>query len=569
MTTDRAPGNATDRGSLAERFASAAGYELLTNIFAIAGISALLAGTTTWVVLALTGISFVLSLSSHLRRIKKGTQHIRPTGEFTVSRVIIAVTVGALYMGESPLWVVWLATGLLAALIAAEISCARVAWGAIPHSVRLPGITIPNKCPFAAAWIFYINSAALLVLAASSLAGASAWIGMAVTVVAAVPSAVILLDGIYRIRARRIAERRIRHSLTELAPTFAVHWDAPLGTEYQLSMWLPYLERLNKKFFVIVRNQGTFHAVSALTSAPVLLRKTMADLDAMIVPTLKTAFYTNNAVRNSHFVRFSELTHIQLNHGDSDKAPSYNPVFRMFDKNFVAGQAAIDRFANHGVVVPREFFSIVGRPQVEGIQVGPATSSGAGLTVLYAPTWAGHNADSDYSSLPVGYGIVEGLVKRGCTVIFRSHPYTRRNKAHAAEADRIQSLLAQDAAATGRPHRWGEAAEKTLGMTECFNAADALISDVSSVVPDFLYSEKPFAMASMTASIATFVDEFPIARVAYLFDRQLENLEAQLDLLLGTDPLKQQRHALKSYYLGDFDPAHYADAFLTEATKFV
>ncbi len=295
----------------------------------------------------------------------------------------------------------------------------------------------------------------------------------------------------------------------------------------------------------------------------------MADLDAMVVPSLKTVFYTNNAVRNSHFVRFSELTHIQLNHGDSDKAPSYNPVFRMFDKNFVAGQAAIDRFANHGVVVPREFFSIVGRPQVEGIQVGSNTSSGAKPTVLYAPTWAGHNADSDYSSLPVGYGIVEGLVKRGCTVIFRSHPYTRRNKAHAAEADRIQNLLAQDAAATGRPHRWGEAAEKTLGMTECFNAADALISDVSSVVPDFLYSEKPFAMASMTASIATFVDEFPIAKVAYLFDRQLENLQAQLDLLLGTDPLKQERHALKSYYLGDFGPAHYADAFLTEAAKFV
>ena len=157
MTTDRAPGNATDRGSLAERFASAAGYELLTNIFAIAGISALLAGTTTWVVLALTGISFVLSLSSHLRRIKEVTQHILPTGEFTVSRVIIAVTVGALYIGESPLWVVWVATGLLAALIAAEISCARVAWGAIPHSVRLPEITISNKGPFAAAWIFYIT----------------------------------------------------------------------------------------------------------------------------------------------------------------------------------------------------------------------------------------------------------------------------------------------------------------------------------------------------------------------------------------------------------------------------
>jgi CDP-glycerol glycerophosphotransferase (TagB/SpsB family) len=32
-----------------------------------------------------------------------------------------------------------------------------------------------------------------------------------------------------------------------------------------------------------------------------------------------------------------------------------------------------------------------------------------------------------------------------------------------------------------------------------FNEVDALISDVSSVIPDFLYSEKPFVLTSMVA----------------------------------------------------------------------
>ena len=52
-------------------------------------------------------------------------------------------------------------------------------------------------------------------------------------------------------------------------------------------------------------------------------------------------------------VRFNQLTHIQLLHGDSDKASSFNPVTAMFDRIFVAGQAAIDRYAANGVLIPR------------------------------------------------------------------------------------------------------------------------------------------------------------------------------------------------------------------------
>ena len=68
-----------------------------------------------------------------------------------------------------------------------------------------------------------------------------------------------------------------------------------------------------------------------------------------MVSTLRCVFYVNNALRNVHVVRYAGVRHVQLNHGDSDKATSYNPVFRMFDRNFVAGQAAVDRFGAHGI----------------------------------------------------------------------------------------------------------------------------------------------------------------------------------------------------------------------------
>src|SRR5690625_6533680 len=72
-------------------------------------------------------------------------------------------------------------------------------------------------------------------------------------------------------------------------------------------------------------------------------------------------------MRNNHMVRYSGLTHIQLLHGESDKASSANPVTRMYDRDFVAGQAAIDRFEKFGVSMHPDIFRIVGRPQVEEV----------------------------------------------------------------------------------------------------------------------------------------------------------------------------------------------------------
>lgn len=46
---------------------------------------------------------------------------------------------------------------------------------------------------------------------------------------------------------------------------------------------------------------------------------------------VRTAFYVNTSPRNDHMLGFLDLNHIQLNHGDSDKAPSYRRAFRVFD----------------------------------------------------------------------------------------------------------------------------------------------------------------------------------------------------------------------------------------------
>ncbi|NED56143.1 CDP-glycerol glycerophosphotransferase, partial [Micromonospora aurantiaca] len=374
-----------------------------------------------------------------------------------------------------------------------------------------------------------------------------------------------------------LARRRFRppagggpvgRALRRHQPEFVLHFSAPPGSEYQVTMWLPYLERIGRPFVVVLREPELLPAVAAATRAPVVLCPTLKALDEALVPSLRVAFYVNHGAKNAHVIRFNQLTHVQLHHGDSDKAPSANPVSAIFDKIFVAGQAAIDRYARAGVEIPADKFVVVGRPQVEAIEVRrePVTPS-AHPTVLYTPTWTGHHADANYCSLPVAETLIRRLIDRGAAVILRAHPYTDKNPASARQLARLTELLAADRAKTGRPHLFGAAASRELTLTECVNHADALVSDVSGVISDWLYSGKPYAVTDTGADGEHFVERFPLAASGYVLRRDMSNVDEVLTDLLDADPKAAQRWAARTRYLGDFPADGYAEAFLTAARR--
>ncbi|MEO3926557.1 CDP-glycerol glycerophosphotransferase family protein [Micromonosporaceae bacterium B7E4] len=374
-----------------------------------------------------------------------------------------------------------------------------------------------------------------------------------------------------------IALRRLRpsggqsavtHALRRHQPEFLLYFSAPPGSEYQVTMWLPYLERIGRPFMVLLREPNFLPTISAATAAPVVVCPTPRSIDEAIVPSLRVAFYVNHGAKNSHCIRFAHLTHIQLHHGDSDKAPSANPVSAIFDRIFVAGQAAIDRYARNGVTIPREKFAIVGRPQVESIAVSrEPIRDRADKVVLYTPTWTGHNADVDHCSLPVGETLVRRLLDRGVTVILRAHPYTSQNPASARQLARIEQLLAEHRASTGRRHVFGAEAAKRMSLVDCVNASDALVSDVSAVISDYLYSGKPYAVTDRVGEGDRFVEGFPLAGSGYVLDSQMSNLDDVLDRLLDSDPLAETRWRTRTRYLGDFPEQRYADGFLDEARR--
>ena len=294
----------------------------------------------------------------------------------------------------------------------------------------------------------------------------------------------------------------------------------------------------------------------------------MRALEAMVVPSLRAVFYVNASSGNGALVRYSHLRHIYLGHGDSDKPPSYNPTHAMYDSIFAAGPAAIRRYAEHGVQIPAEKFCIVGRPQVE--EVRPAAGPIKDVehpTVLYAPTWRGHVEETMLYSLPVGETDRPGPAgPRGqrdlpaASVQLRLPGRRRRGAPDPAAAGRRRPPV--------RPSRTsGDAeAEQVRSILDCINQADAMVSDVSSVVSDFLFSGKPLAMVAVPSEPDRFVAEYPIARAAYVIRGDLTNVEPVLDQLLESDPMAPQRTAVRTDYLGDFGVENYSAAFVHAVT---
>jgi CDP-glycerol glycerophosphotransferase (TagB/SpsB family) len=260
------------------------------------------------------------------------------------------------------------------------------------------------------------------------------------------------------------------------------------------------------------------------------------------------------------------VTHVFVHHGDSDKMTSAMPRMAQYDVIVAAGQAAVDRYATRGIDLPPSKFKILGRPQTEGIRtVTRPISVIAKPVVLYAPTWHGVRDELDYCSLPVGAQIVTALLDRGATVVFRPHPAGRNMPEHSEPIAAINALLAADAKATGRKHRWGRAADAP-SIAQLTNQVDAMVADVSGVVTDFMQSLKPYAMVAMGMSTEQFRKEFPSSQAAYVIEGDdLSTLEPALDAMLGDDLLASTRADRRRYYLGGFDDDEAARAFVSYA----
>ncbi|GAA4838092.1 CDP-glycerol glycerophosphotransferase family protein [Luteimicrobium xylanilyticum] len=544
--------------------------QLRSTVLTVLAVVALLlaaVGAPLWVAVALTLVALVgVGLAMRKPLLARGTSAL---GAYSPSRSIAAAAV-VVCIGRTDLDLLSALTACAAVIALVGISFEAPAgrlWRAGTRTVaNLPGADLSPRSTRPGGTVVGTSLTVLGLSAVGVYVPAAGVVALVLALALAAAAAVWTLDAL---RRRPLLRPAIAKALEDYAAPVMVYVTGPRGTEYQVGVWLDQLAELDEKAVLVVRETALANKIAAMTTIPVVAAPTLADLEAVQASSFRVALYVNNGAKNGHNVRYADLTHVQLLHGDSDKPSSYNPVTAMFDRVFVAGQAGVDRYASHGVSIAAEKFVIVGRPQVAGIE--PAAALPEVRTVLYAPTWTGFNQDNNFGSLdPYGPEIVRALLGHSWNVVFRPHPYSLKDARSLAAIAEIHRLLAADSATSGRGHIYGDRASADMSIVECFNVSDALVSDVSSVPADYLYSAKPFVITQVDdGALESFAEEFPLVRAAYVARlREVGSLDRALDGL-EHDVLREQRDLTRIYYLGDIPRETYAETFRTAVTDLV
>lgn len=357
-----------------------------------------------------------------------------------------------------------------------------------------------------------------------------------------------VITAIFRRYASGCAE--VRAAVDAFEPRIAVPYAGKAG--HHIGMWSPWIDRTGIPWVIVARTPALFHHLAAMYPGVPIVQ-------GAIPATVTGAFYPHGATTNVEFIEGSDATHAFLGHGDSDKPLSASERVLRYDLVTVAGQAAIDRFAAAGIDVPADRIRVIGRPQTEGIITGTKRVP-KNPTVLYAPTWRHADDSLNVSSLAVADRIVEALLAKGCTVVFRRHFAGQNHVEAESMIKRVNALLAADT--SGRPHRYGnDAMEENL--IDAFNSVDLMVSDISGIVVDFMASTKPLIMyAAQFTDPDAFRVAHPTAQAAYVIDRDLAQLDQAIGAALGKDPLAGARAERADHYLGGPDRAEPARRFI-------
>ncbi len=468
------------------------------------------------------------------------------------------------------------AVGLIAVrgvLLGVERTSARVYLPAAEGlNLYIPANDLRTKVPqLAVRHAVAVTDIALVVgmglLVLDGRVGAYAWL---TSILVGVGAAWVLWRGVatamFRHRVpKTLPLEQAQAAVDALAPEGIMYFSGSATSVYQLTMWLPTLEAMDRRFLVLVRERAHLRDLQE-TTLPVLCLPSATDVIDFDFESVRVAFFAAHVGKNIHLLREPRMKHVFVGHGESDKIASVNPATKVFDEVWVAGQASRDRWAAALVGVRDDTIVEVGRPQLGGIEP-PQGRDGRPVSVLYAPTWEGWSTDPYVSSLTtMGPELVRWLLARpGVRVIYRPHPFTGTVSAvtRAAHAEVIRLVSESDQFATlpmeadGRPD-WSAVEDANLVVTsdqddlyDCFNHSDLLISDISGVVPDYLASGKPYFVSNPADQPAEELrEDMASTRAAYLIGPDQTQWEGMLDDALGPDTMAEARTALRIYTLG-------------------
>jgi hypothetical protein len=354
-----------------------------------------------------------------------------------------------------------------------------------------------------------------------------------------------------------------------------VHFPEEPERLYQLEQWLRVLERLAQrhKVMLVLRDIRTMHALEGQTRLPVVCVTSFPDLMSLYdLGTFKVCIYVNHGFRNFQSLNSPRMLHVHVNHGESDKLSSFSNQVKGYDRVFVAGPIAVERYRNALIDFDDRKLVLVGRPQLD-LEFRPELAASDRRTVMYAPTWEGESESNNWTSLDVyGVRIVEqALALPDVRLVYKPHPRVAASpdqgvlKAHRA----IMRLI--EAARTRDPQA-GHLVSLDGNILAMFPRVDALVGDVSSVTLDFLYlrPQGPIFLTDRRDDRDLLFADSPLAAGADLIDGStVGEFATVLASRLREDARRDDRLAARQRYFGDLAAGESTERFLAAVDELI
>ena len=332
---------------------------------------------------------------------------------------------------------------------------------------------------------------------------------------------------------------------------------------YQLIQWLEVLEAMQQVHPVclVLRDPASAAVIEARTDLPVLTAETLADLAELYAELdPRVVLYCNNSPQNFDSLLDGRRLHVHINHGESDKQSMASNNAKAYDRVFVAGEAAVQRYVSGLLEFDASKLVRIGRPQLD-LRRTPLVAPSPRRTVLYAPTWEGDADYNDYTSVDtMGESLVRAILGvPDVRLVYKPHPKvtTSRTPSVAGAHLEVLHLLAE---AAERDPAAGHVPVLAGDILAVMPACDAIVTDVSSVGLDWLYlhTDKPIFLTDRHGDADELREQIPISRCADVIGADdLESLPALLADRLERDEHQLARRAMRHHY---FDDLHVGDS---------
>lgn len=344
---------------------------------------------------------------------------------------------------------------------------------------------------------------------------------------------------------------------------------------YQLAQWLEVLEILDRVHPValVLRDPDSAELIASRTGLTVITAETFPELTELYAGLgAKVVLYCNNAVLNVESLLDARMLHVHVNHGESDKQSMASNNAKAYDRVFVAGDAAVQRYLTGLLDFDGSRLVRVGRPQLD-LPRTPLLPPSSRRTVLYAPTWEGDAEYNDYTSVEVlGEQIVRAILDvPDVRLVYKPHPKVTTSLTPGIAEAHLRVMQIVDEADRRDPDA-GHTQVLSGDILAVMPGCDAMVTDVSSVGLDWLYlhTDKPILVTDPRSDIEALHHQAPISRCADVVDPgNVKDLASLLTARLAHDEHHLARVAMRHHYFDDLHVGESTGRFIAEVGRLV